>query len=155
MSTIRFALPNGGRLEVYTEPFSDVLVAEGTAPLNRLARAGAAVATRQVRPSGRRFIGVKTVKEFDLRSSDIGRPRSELSSKLRVPVALIVNNSRYAVEQEVGSLKADRKPERPLRTAFNQLRAERGVRGVVEPDLNAAVTFGTRSRAARRKKGRR
>lgn len=147
-------LPNGGRLELYTGIISDVLMAEGSAPINALARRGAAVAIRQVRPSGKRFIGMKPAKRFPLESNDIGRPRSELSSMLEVPVALIVNNSRYAVEQEVGSLKADTKTERPLRTALNTLRAERGVRAVTKSEISDAIKLGTRSRASRRK-GRR
>lgn len=154
MTTYKMALPNGGRLEVYTKVYSDVLVEAGTGPLNALARRGAAVAKRQVKSSGKKFIGMKPVKRFKLESRDIGQPRSELASMLEVPVALIFNNSHFAVKQEVGSLSKDKRVERPMRTALLELRSERGVRGIQAKELKAEVDKGTRSRASRRKKKR-
>jgi hypothetical protein len=150
--TYVFHLANGGRLEINTEAMSDVLAKEGSRPLTSLAIRGAKIAQGRVRDSGKRFVGYKPAKLFHVQSSDIGRPASGLSSQLRIPVALIFNNSRFALQQEIGSLKADHAPERPLITALNELGRERGVRKVREKSINDAAKFGTASRASRRKR---
>lgn len=148
----RYVIRNGSsRLELDTDALSDLFVRAGSGPLLNLANSAAREAAKHVRPSGRRFIGYKPPATFPLKSADIGRPPSPLASNLRVPVALVFNNSRFAVQQEIGSLSSDKPAERPLTSVLNTFGARRGVRALREKELNDAVKFGTRSRASRRK----
>lgn len=122
------ARSGGARLEIYPEVMSKVLAAQGTSRVNALASEGAAIAESKVAPSARRFIGWKPAKRFDLR--DDSQVRSRLSKMLSIPVALFFNNSLWAHNVEVGTVK--RTPTRPLGSAFDQLRIRSGVRGVRE-----------------------
>ncbi len=142
----------GGRLWIDTDKFSNVLIGAGTGPINNIAKRAAVSAQGKVRPSGKRFIGFRPARPFQMQSRKI---RSALSSQLRGPVALVYNNSRYALEQEVGSLSRDLKAERPLTSTLKEEGAKSGQRAIREKDLNAAVNFGTASRASRRKGRRR
>jgi hypothetical protein len=145
----------GGRLWLDTDKVSAVLIGAGTDRVNAIAKTAAETARGKVRPSGKRFIGFRSARPFQMQSADIGRPRSPLSSQLRGPVALVFNNSRYALEQEVGSLSRDLRAERPLTSALKEAGAKSGVRAVRTSDMRGVVNFGTASRASRRKKGRR
>jgi hypothetical protein len=116
----------GAVLVINTDIFSDVLFDAGAPAVDALAREGAAIARRAAEGSDKRFIINRPAKRFALESGEI---RSSLSRKLSIPVALIANNSLFAVKREVGS--TNRAPTRPLGRAFNELRRKRGVRGVV------------------------
>ena len=116
----------GAKLVIDTEAMSNAIAQVGTGPVNNLAASGAAIAEGQVKPSVARFIGWKPAKMFQLRQDN--QIRSSLSKKLRIPVALIFNNSLFATYQEVGSTNT--RPRRPLGTAFDKLRSKPGVRGV-------------------------
>lgn len=151
----RRELPYGARLEVDTTAFSNVLIGAGTPRVNAIAKQASQVAKDQVRPSGKRFIGFRAARPFQVESTEIGSPRSLLSSRLRIPVALVFNNSLYAVQQEVGSLRADKKAERPLTTALRRVKSGKSIRAIRATDLGARVDFGAASRASRRKGRRR
>jgi hypothetical protein len=128
MSEWRYRDPSTGAVLVLnTQAVSDVFMEAGAPAVDRLAREGAAIARARVTPSAKKFIVNRPARRFPLESGQI---KSSLSRKLSIPVALIVNNSRFASQQEVGSLS--RVPTRPLGAAFDQLRRRRGVRGVVD-----------------------
>jgi hypothetical protein len=112
-------------LIIYTDRLSDAFFEVGAPVVSQMAREGAAIARSHVGASDKRFIISRPARSFRLDSTQI---RSELSRKLSIPVALIANNSRFALKREISTSKGT--PPRPLFNAWNQLRSKRGVRGV-------------------------
>jgi hypothetical protein len=144
-----------GSLVIDTRAMSNALWAAGERPVNVLARRGAAIAVRKVEPNGERFVGFKTAKRFPLQSRRIG---STLSQQLDVPVALIFNNSKWALEAEVGSLaNINATPRRPLLTALKEVGALPGVssKRAKDTDFEGMRAARTRSRASRMKGAKR
>ena len=123
---------NGGFLSIDTEKLSHLLEVEGRPLVDAIAGEAAAIAANTLPPNDRRFIGVKYAKEFALKSGSI---RSSLSRRLEVPVALVTNDSNFAVQQEAGSVShPNRVPPRPLLTAWSEMKRRRGIRGVRNTD---------------------
>lgn len=78
---------------------------------------------------------------------------TDLSRTLEVPVALVTNDSIYALEQEVGTL--DGRPQRPLLTAYLRMKSISGVTGVRTKVKNAAPdSFRKLANVASRKRKR-
>jgi len=141
-----YNLPNGGRLELDTDVVSEVFIAAGTGPVNELAASARDIARGKTEPSGKRFVGMRAAKPFQMETPKI--KGSSLSGKLRGPVALVYNNSRFAVSHEVGSSR--HRPTRPLLSALRELGAKSGVYAIRDKELAEGSRFVVRSRAARR-----
>lgn len=101
---------------INTDALSAVLEDVGRGPVDAIAAAGAAVAQASVAPSERPWIRWKPTREFPLKS----RRLPSLSKMLTIPVALVVNDSKWAVQQEYGTVR--KRPKRPLAKAFDAMR---------------------------------
>jgi hypothetical protein len=141
-----YTLPEGGRLELDTDAVSDVFIAAGTEPVNQLAAQARDIARGRVRGSGKRFVGMRAAKVFQMETPKI--LGSSLSGKLRGPVALVYNNSRFAVSQEVGSTR--HMGERPLLSALRTLGSKSGIKAIRDKELSESSRFVVRQRASRR-----
>lgn len=108
--------------DVISKALEDV----GSSPVTRMASDGATVARNAVPETYKRYIGIKQAIQFDLESGRL----SKLSRMLRIPVALIVNDSFWASSIEYGDGRGTRQ-YRPLSAAFEALRgrASLAVRG--------------------------
>ena len=119
---------NGARIEIDADALSRELQRIGAGPVNRMAAEGVLAARSALSPSDASRIKVKATKQFKLKSGKLPR----LSQMLDVPVALVVNNSKWAHSLEFGTSRKN--PPRPLQKAFEALRgkasrAERGSAG--------------------------
>ena len=105
---------------------SSVLEKAGRGRLDGIATRGVAIARAQLAPSDQPFIRAKPARQFPLKSGRLPK----LSQMLTIPVALIVNDSTWARQQEYGSTRR-RRIRRPLSLAMETLAATglRMVRG--------------------------
>lgn len=146
-------------IKVDTDHLSKYLVVLGGPLVSDLARQGAVIAADQTTdPRSESLIDFKTNVEspkpfgFPLQSLRLG----QLSRGLSIPVGLVINNSKNAVLQEVGSADGSVPATRPLLTAYNRLRGKNGVTGVRGLVRNAAPgSFRRTADAARRARGQR
>lgn len=107
-----------------TAALSRTLESAGRPRLDAIAQAGVTAARSQLAPSDQPFIRAKPAKQFPLKSGRLPR----LSQMLTIPVALVVNDSNFARQQEYGSTRR-RRIRRPLQYAMEALSA-RGLRMV-------------------------
>lgn len=112
-------------IEIFSAIFGGVLFTAGKPLVNEIAQQGAEIARSYVGPSDQRFITHVPAQLFFIKSKQI---RSSLSRHISIPVALIVNNSHFALKREISSSKGT--PPRPMFNAWNQLRTKKGIRGV-------------------------
>ena len=151
---------SSGTLVIDTGALSSLLTRKFGGEVDSLAVSAASVAKAQVpSPGAKKMIGWKShtktktgAPNFQLSSSRL----TPLSRQLRVPVALVVNNSRWALEAEVGRAKKQKngrfknqRAYRPLRAAAAQMKARPGVRVLIEQDN----TISRRSASVRRSHG--